>query len=195
MTSVQASDLDVRAALLVAARAELADRGHAAISLRAVARRAGVSHAAPKYYFADRAALLTAVAAEGFHALAAALRPVRSSLAAFGQAYIDFGLAHRALFDLMFRPTELHTGDPDLVHAQQAAIGALNSAVAIAEGQADPAPPASPDLTLICWALVHGLVVLTRDGALQSATQNQHRTGPELAHHLAAAFTTRLTEQ
>jgi len=70
----------------------------------------------------------------------------------------------------------------------------LNSAVAIAEGHTEPAPPASPELTLICWALVHGLVVLTRDGALQSATNRSHSTAPQLAHDLAAAFTTRLTD-
>src|ERR1700722_1777730 len=109
---------DVRGALLAAARAELAEHGHAGISLRAVARRAGVSHAAPKYYFSDRAALLTAVAAQGFAELASALRQVPSALAALGHAYITFALASPALFDLMFRPTELHPADPDLRHAQ-----------------------------------------------------------------------------
>ncbi len=195
MAPSEMSDLDVRAALLAAARAELAECGHAAISLRAVARRAGVSHAAPKYYFADRAALLTAVATEGFNELAAALRSVRASLAAFGQAYIDFGLANRALFDLMFRPNELHAGDPELLRAQRAAIGTLNSVVAIAEGQTEPVGAASPELTLICWALVHGLVVLTRDGALQSGAGRSHRSGPDLAHDLAAAFTAIVTDQ
>src|ERR1700758_4951023 len=82
-----------RAALLAAARAELAEHGHAGISLRAIARRAGVSHAAPKYYFSDRAALLTAVAAQGFAELADSLRQVPPALSALGHAYIAFALA------------------------------------------------------------------------------------------------------
>lgn len=194
MDSQHAANPDVRAALLTAARAELADRGHAAISLRAVARRAGVSHAAPKYYFADRAALLTAVATEGYQELAVALHLVQPSLATFGRAYIDFGLANRALFDLMFRPSELHVDDPDLLKSQESAIGMLNFAVAVAEGHAAPTP-ASSELTLISWALVHGLVVLTRDGALQSGAHHTHNAAPDLAYHLATAFTALVADQ
>jgi AcrR family transcriptional regulator len=158
-----------RAALLAAARAELDEHGHAGISLRAVARRAGVSHAAPKYHFPDRAALLTAIAADGFTALADALRQVTQShaddlLAALGRAYIDFGLANPALFDLMFRPSELHTDDPALLAAQQQAFGELGAAVAGRPGTTDVL-----SLTLTSWALVHGLTILARDGALRVA--------------------------
>ncbi|GAB3940877.1 hypothetical protein GCM10027614_25250 [Micromonospora vulcania] len=60
----------------------------------------------------------------------------------------------------MFRPTELHTDDPALRAAQDEAIGELSSAVHDV-----------PGLSLLSWALVHGLVVLARDGALQSATK------------------------
>lgn len=196
MTEQNSSASDVRAGLLAAARAELIDRGHAAISLRAVARRAGVSHAAPKYYFADRAALLTAVAIQGFTELTAALARVSSSLAAVGHTYIDFGLSNPALFDLMFRPSELHPTDPDLEQAQHAAIGMLNAAVAVAESsQGDPSEPGSQALTLISWALAHGLTVLARDGALQSATNSAPGTGADLARGLADAFTERITTQ
>jgi AcrR family transcriptional regulator len=166
-----------RAGLLAAARAELAEHGRSAISLRAVARRAGVSHAAPKHHFGDRAGLLTAVATDGFDALSAALRrvlppdvtPSPGVLADLGRAYIEFGLAHPGLFDLMFRPGELHVDDPALVRAQRAAIGILS---ATADRLVPPvrAPGTGPDapssLALSSWALVHGLVVLTRDGAL-----------------------------
>src|SRR5215204_1073569 len=68
---------DVREALLAAARAELVEHGRAAISLRAVARRAGLSHASPKYHFGDRSGLLTVIATEGFHALARDLSRVQ----------------------------------------------------------------------------------------------------------------------
>ena len=186
----------VREALLAAARAELVEHGRAGISLRAVARRAGLSHASPKYHFGDRSGLLTAVATEGFHALASQLSEVhegdaRQQLGVLGRAYIDFGLSQPALFELMFAPNELHADDPELIAAQQQAIGALTTAVShLAE--IDATVPGTPKLALISWALVHGLVVLARDGALQGppmpgATNTTDAT--ELAHSLADLFT------
>jgi AcrR family transcriptional regulator len=184
---------DVRASLLGAAQAELVEHGHAGISLRAVARRAGCSHAAPKHHFRDRAGLLTAVAADGFRTLTAELRTVTEAtpagrLAALGRAYIDFGLANRALFDLMFRPVELHPDDPVLRQAQGEAIGILAAAAG------DLEPPGVENLdarswTLLSWALVHGLVVLTRDGALRDeAHPDDADAAAALARSLAAAF-------
>jgi AcrR family transcriptional regulator len=183
----------VREALLAAARAELVEHGRAAISLRAVARRAGLSHAAPKYHFGDRSGLLTAIATEGFHALARHLSGVHESeaqqrLAALGRAYIDFGLSYPALFELMFTPDELRTTDPELVAAQHQAIGSLTTAVSRLAG-IDATAPGTPKLALISWALVHGLVVLTRDGALQAAATPPVTDAAELAHTLADLFT------
>jgi AcrR family transcriptional regulator len=183
----------VREDLLAAARAELVEHGRAAISLRAVARRAGLSHASPKYHFGDRSGLLTAIATEGFHALADHLSGVHESdaqhqLAALGRAYIDFGLSHRALFELMFTPSELHVADAELVAAQQQAIGALTTAVSRLAG-IDPTPAGTPKLALISWALVHGLVVLARDGALQAAAAPETTDAAELAHTLTDQFT------
>jgi AcrR family transcriptional regulator len=184
-----------RTALLAAARAELAEHGHAGISLRAVARRAGVSHAAPKYHFIDRAGLLTAVAAQGFAELARALRQVPPELAALGHAYITFALANPALFDLMFRPSELHPADPGLRDAQQDAIGVLDSAATAAGAPAGQSPAAPGELTLIGWALAHGLAVLARDGALQPASDDGQPGSAKLACHLVDVFTERLTQQ
>jgi len=191
MSTANPPTRDVRSALLAAARSELVAHGHAAISLRAIARRAGVSHAAPKYFFNDRAGLLTAVATEGFRALTAALQEIDENdtappLAAIGTTYIDFGLRHPALFDLMFRPSELHPTDPDLTHAQAEAIGVLNSVVVRV---APPTEPPPYRLTLISWALAHGLLVLTRDGALPSAAGTDTPEGAaKLAHNLAGIF-------
>jgi AcrR family transcriptional regulator len=184
----------VRNALLAAARAELAEHGRAAISLRAVARRAGLSHASPKYHFGDRSGLLTAIATEGFHALAHLLSEAHESdarrqLAVLGRAYIDFGLSHPALFELMFAPSELHADDPELAAAQQQAIGALTTAVSQLAGIDTTTPGDPPKLALISWALVHGLVVLTRDGALQAAATPPVAGSAELAHTLADLFT------
>jgi AcrR family transcriptional regulator len=182
----------VREALLAAARAELVEHGRAAISLRAVARRAGLSHASPKYHFGDRSGLLTAIATEGFHALARRLSEVhesdaRQQLAVLGRAYIDFGLSHPALFELMFAPGELHADDPKLIASQQQAIGSLTTAVSQLTGNG-ATPSGTPKLALISWALVHGLVVLARDGALQAAATPQATDAAELAHSLADLF-------
>jgi len=188
-----AARADVREALLTAARAELVEHGRAAISLRAVARRAGLSHASPKYHFGDRSGLLTAIATEGFHALVHHLSQVhepdaQQQLAVLGRAYIDFGLSHPALFELMFAPSELHATDPELIAAQQQAIGALTSAVSRAAG-IDASPSRTPELALISWALVHGLVVLARDGVLEAAAAPQATNAAELAHTLTDLFT------
>jgi AcrR family transcriptional regulator len=184
----------VRDALLSAARVELVEHGTAAISLRAVARRADVSHAAPKYHFRDRAGLLTAIATEGFLALSRALTradesDTRRQLAALGAAYIDFGLANPALFELMFAPDHLHASDAELVAAQQEAIGKLTSTVQRLTGT-DQTAAGTPTLALISWALVHGLVALTRHGALQAAADTGATGyGTALAYRLTEEFT------
>jgi AcrR family transcriptional regulator len=203
-----------REALLEAARAELVEHGNAAISLRAVARRAGVSHAAPKFHFGDRAGLLTAVATEGFQALAAALRQAvqhqgdhtpdgpesepsdAQRLAALGRAYVDFGLADPALFDLMHRPSELHPGDPGLSQAQQESMQILASAVGrVTSPVSAPGSSVPPALALISWALVHGLVALTRDGALQAAT-GMRKPGDvaDLVRNLTEVYSAQISE-
>ena len=96
--------------------------------------------------------------------------------------------SHPALFELMFAPCELHATDPELIAAQQQAIGALTTAVSRLAG-IDATSSGTPKLALISWALVHGLVVLARDGALQAATTPPATNGAELAHTLTDLFT------
>ena len=191
MTTATAPD-GAREALLAAARAELLEHGRAGISLRAVARRAGVSHALPKYHFQDRAGMLTAIATEGFEALGTALSQVveqdpHRRLAALGAAYIDFGLANPALFDLMFQPDQLHATDPELIAAQTNAIGVLIAAVTRIS-PVEASSSGAPTSALISWALVHGLVVLVRDGAIQAVAGTADGNGADLAHQLARRF-------
>ena len=180
--------------MLEAARSELVEHGHAAISLRAVARRAGLSHAAPKAHFEDRAALLTAVATDGFVALTADLAGVQAGpgteLAALGRAYVRFGLANPALFDLMFRPSELHPDDPALQQAQSEAIGVLRSAVdrLCCDVGTDVRTGSSSAVALVSWAFVQGLVVLTRDGALGGAAELDGKAVEDLALQLVDVF-------
>ncbi len=192
----QSSSAGGRQALLAAAQAELAEHGSAGISLRAVARRAGMSHAAPKHHFGDRAGLLSAVAADGFAALSTELHRVgdvapERRLAALGRAYIDFGVTHPALFDLMFRPSELRADDPALRQAQRAALDTLSTAVADSSSAvaAETTPGGTPVLTVLSWALAHGLVVLARDGALAvAAGADDPAAAARLAHRLTEQF-------
>src|ERR1700754_1736639 len=102
---------DVRAGILQASLALMNEGGLGALSMREVARRAGVSHQAPYHYFADREAILAELAGDGFDKLhdymVSALghaRPNRGSRAkALGEAYVRFALNHPELFKLMFR--------------------------------------------------------------------------------------------
>ncbi|MET9865788.1 TetR/AcrR family transcriptional regulator, partial [Streptomyces sp. NPDC006386] len=104
---------DLRRAILTAALDAIAVDGPSGLSLRDLARRAGVSHAAPAHHFKDRAGLLTAIAAEGFGLLATALREA-ADLKEAGVRYVRFAREHPAHFQVMFAPELLRAGDLDL---------------------------------------------------------------------------------
>ena len=193
---------DVRAALLAAARCELAEHGVGGISLRAIAQRAGVSRATPKWHFGDRAGLLSAVAVEGFRRLADDLRAAAAAagespaerLTALGRAYLNFGLNDAALFDLMFRSELLRRDDPALVAARAASYSVLSDTTGeiTAREQLGDDRFAS-ELSLLAWACVHGLVALVRDGALQAFTgAPTHAEAEQRAYDLADTFTNNL---
>jgi AcrR family transcriptional regulator len=159
---------DLRRALLEAAAAEIAEVGPSAISLRSIARRAGVSHAAPAHHFGDRAGLLAAVAAEGFRRMnddmLAAAAGSDEPLIAIGRAYVDFARANPGEFAVMFRP-ELLGPDPDLEAHGAAAHQRLTEAIAATPGAVcDGEDPAVTSARL--WSLVHGLATLIITGSL-----------------------------
>ncbi len=157
---------DLRAALLAAAEQELADAGVEGFSLRAVARRAGVSHAAPKHHFGDAAGLLSALAAEGFRRFlatqqareATAPPDARSQLLAAGLGYVDFAQARPALFRLMFGSAKPDFATPDLQQAGRAAYDHLCVQVQALGGGAN-------DVAAV-WAMAHGLADLAMSGRL-----------------------------
>src|SRR2546423_2801057 len=102
---------DLRRTLLAAAVEAIAEHGPAAISLRDLARRADVSHAAPAHHFGDKAGLLTAIAAEGYLLLAAALHDAAARTGSFlevGVAYVGFAVDQPAHFAVMYRPDLYH---------------------------------------------------------------------------------------
>jgi AcrR family transcriptional regulator len=159
---------DLRPALLESAESELAERGIEGFSLRGVAKRAGVSHAAPAHHFRDVNGLLTALAAEGFRRFLdkqksrqrkAAADPA-AQLIASGLGYIDFAVAHPALFRLMFSSDRPNHDEPELRRAASAAYQQLLDDVrgvrGAAPGQTDPAPLE----VMRTWAVAHGIADL-----------------------------------
>ncbi|MFB6392067.1 TetR/AcrR family transcriptional regulator [Polymorphospora lycopeni] len=156
---------DLRRALLAAAVEAIGESGPSAVSLRDLARRASVSHAAPAHHFGDKAGLLTVLAAEGFDRLADTLRPViaqTGSLLETGVAYIRFAVDHRAHFEVMFRPELYDHDNPAVVAARQRATDTLAAAVATrGEAGADARMDG-----LAAWSIVHGFATLWLGGAL-----------------------------
>ena len=115
---------DLRRALLAAAAAAITEQGVANLSMRDLARRAGVSHAAPTHHFGDKAGLLTALATEGFDQLAKALgtsRLASNSFLEMGVTYVRFAVTHRAHFEVMYRPELYRPDDPEVRQARAAA--------------------------------------------------------------------------
>ncbi|GAB2505730.1 Transcriptional regulator, TetR family [Corynebacterium atrinae] len=157
---------DLRAALLGHA-ADMLESGEN-FSMRALAKRAGVSNAAPYRHFDDREALESAVALEGFQDLRAQLASLPTppsdptDLAEFGVIYVRFALAHPARFKLMFG-RECDDRDDERVRAAGALNDLLTSAVA-----ADFPDSDAPALATAAWALAHGLAFLHLDGKLDN---------------------------
>lgn len=154
---------DLRRALLDAGTAMLEAGGLAALSLREVARKAGVSHNAPYRHFADREALLAGIATAGFDALGAAMAEAKGDRLAVGVAYVQFALARPRLFDLMFGPTLNPADHPDLGPAMTRSFAIFAGQFGVASPPVVPggAPSDGPRAQLIApWALAHGLAHL-----------------------------------
>ncbi|MFQ6395787.1 TetR/AcrR family transcriptional regulator [Nocardia sp. KC 131] len=180
---------DLRATILAAAAEQIATDGVDAISLRGLARRAGVSHAAPAHHFGDRSGLLTELAIEGFDLLADQLAAAGPDFREVGVAYIRFAREHPGHFDVMFRHELVHTDDPRLATARARSRAVLTSGTGQPAGQ------------LAAWSLVHGFAALWREGALKNSTLGPSgaiSTDPQavasgdpeaLARHMLAAVT------
>ncbi|GGO03195.1 TetR/AcrR family transcriptional regulator [Micromonospora parathelypteridis] len=164
---------DLRRALLAAALEAIEEVGPTALSLRDLARRAGVSHAAPAHHFGDKAGLLSALAAQGFDRLAQALTATGDDLLEAGVAYVDFAVAHRAYFEVMFRPELYRADDGELVAARQRARAALGAGVAALPS--DGAPADTERDALAAWSIAHGFATLWLAGALPARVGDDPR--------------------
>ncbi|GHA22426.1 TetR family transcriptional regulator [Streptomyces spiroverticillatus] len=152
--------------MLGAALEVIASEGVAAISLRDLARRAEVSHAAPAHHFKDKAGLLTAIAIEGFDLLAAAVDAVPAEephrLRELGARYVEFALGHPAHFEVMFQPRLLHADAPELTAAKDRAYAALRAGI-----EDLPDARRTQDARragLAAWSLAHGFATLRLSG-------------------------------
>ncbi|GIJ08810.1 TetR/AcrR family transcriptional regulator [Micromonospora andamanensis] len=157
---------DLRRTLLTAAVQAIEESGPAALSLRDLARRAGVSHAAPAHHFGDRAGLFTAIAVQGFDTLAAALAEAGDELLDLGVAYVEFAVRHRAHFEVMFHPDLHRADDAELRAARERSGAVLRAGLAHRSARPEPAADGPQGDVLAAWSIVHGFATLWLAGAL-----------------------------
>jgi AcrR family transcriptional regulator len=171
---------DLRPALLEAAVQAIEEVGPSAMSLRDVARRAGVTHPAATYHFGDKAGLLTGVATEGYRLLGESLRQAYEAMGSFlevGVAYVRFAVTHRAHFEVMYRPELYNHTDRELLQARAAAAALLYGSH-------------HPDIEQLnegvaAWAIVHGIATLWLNGNLPPQLgRDPEQIAREVASHL-----------
>lgn len=166
---------DLKAALLDAVEQHVRERGVGQVSLRAVARRAGVTHAASAHHFANKAGLLTAFATQGYLQLAnevvtsiedAHPQDGPAVLEAVGRGYVRFALANPGRFEVMFRLDVLNAGDRDFVAASDGAYALLVSTVARCGSEGFLGDKDPEVVSVAAWSIVHGLAALWISGRL-----------------------------
>jgi AcrR family transcriptional regulator len=155
---------DLRAVILAAAARLVAERGADRVSLRELARDAGVSHAAPAHHFTDRRGLFTALATQGFQLLAEALIEARPQFVDAAVAYVRFAIGHPGHYQVMFNKSLFDTSDAELAAAEAAAGAELSRGVATLADRSARADPAGAQLA--AWSLVHGFSTLWLNDAV-----------------------------
>jgi AcrR family transcriptional regulator len=163
-------------ALLKAAETVLERDGLQGLTLRAVAREAGVSHAAPTHHFGDLTGLLSELAAIGFRQFNAAMAAAGSGgpaalekALAKAKAYVAYARAHPGMYGLMFRNERLDMTRPSLHEAAHAAFAGLAGAIGASRHEQISAEALSLDQAAAiarAWSLVHGFTMLLLDGRL-----------------------------
>ncbi|MFE0173105.1 TetR/AcrR family transcriptional regulator [Streptomyces sp. NPDC059002] len=167
----------LRARLVTVGVELLATRGVQALSLREIARAAGVSHGAPRRYFPTHASLLSAIARQGFtdlaeqaeQAVGGSAADPRARLMALGRAYLAFAAEHSGMFELMFRHDLLENSGLGLRETSLPLFDALVGLVA----EARPASAAGPGARIVAgalWANLHGIAQLWGWGSLRLAS-------------------------
>jgi AcrR family transcriptional regulator len=168
---------DLRSALLAHALQILRDEGLDALTLRAVARAAGVSQTAPYRHFADRRALVAAVAAVGFRELERAMGEAmangggRAGFRGIASAYVGFGRGNPALYRVMFGSEVANTTElPELAVAARSSLGFVQTGLERLQGVGLVKEGDAAAMAVACWAALHGLVSLILDGQAETVT-------------------------
>ena len=180
MTVAVPLDEGLRERLLAVTADLLATDGIEALSLREIARRAGVSHGAPLRHFSSLASLLSSVAAEGFRRLFASVEAgvaaagrrasPRDRLVGAAHGYAAFALANPGHFTLMFRPDLLDLSSSEFAETGRAAFGQLVDLVRAYQARGWQTDVESIQLAGAMWGAVHGVTSLWLQGAMSGAT-------------------------
>lgn len=180
---------DLKRALLDAALEMLDAEGADGIGLRELARKVGVSPAAPYRHFRSRQALLEAVATEGFRRFSAMMEAKEADLSedeqlpAMAEAYVRFALVQPALFRLMFSRQIDKQGNKALYNA------AIDAYASLAKAAAREVPDAPSEGAVIAWSFVHGLAMLLLDEQILGVSpQNSDSLVRNLAQRFVAAM-------
>lgn len=185
---------DLRAAAVAAAVAEVEEVGISAASMRRIARRAGVTHAALAHHFAHKTGLFTAVATEGFRRMAEAIEPAASGDRGFlcgGAEYVRFALENRGFYEVLFRPYLCHQDDRDLKQARTAAFDILygtarRSLASVCD--ADTLTDADvASLVIAGWSMFHGYATLLATENLADRPSGDILRGVELLARLVGS--------
>jgi AcrR family transcriptional regulator len=193
---------DLRQKVLEASVALIEEGGLDRLSMREVARKAGVSHQAPYHYFEDREAILAAVAGEGFEKMEQSLvrataqsgeEPVKA-VEAMGRAYVDFALRHPGYFQAMFRSDAVPLDHyPEVRRREDEAFGNLVEGI----GKAFVHHPAEDRqaIAVACWAMVHGLATLILEGSLARKLKIPKARQKQMADEVIGTFTRLLAKE
>jgi AcrR family transcriptional regulator len=175
----------LRPALLAAAVDAIVEHGPGALSMRDLARRAGVSHAALTHHFGDRAGLLTALAGEGYGLLADAMERAASGQGQpldLAVSYVRFAIDHRGHFELMNRPDLYNPADERIAVAQHRGEAALSSVMRTLTPEQVGEDPVIADMAL--RSLTHGFATLWLQQSLTSLLGDD----PEAATRAVVGF-------
>jgi AcrR family transcriptional regulator len=185
---------DLRQDVLQASLALIEEGGLDRLSMRKVARKAGVSHQAPYHYFGDREAILAALAGEGFSRLGQSLARAAAdagepgdAVVAMGKAYVDFAIRHPPYFQVMFRADAVPLDRyPEARKQENEAFGKLVEE--IDKAFTNQAPEERRRIAVAVWAMVHGLATLILEGSLARKVGVPKLQQKQLAHEVIGTF-------
>jgi AcrR family transcriptional regulator len=168
----------LREALLRAAEKALETGGVQSISLRELSRELGVSHTSPRRHFADKQALLDALALRGFEQFDEALeraagkrgQDFKARLTKLARAYVGFALKHPALLSLMFETKQRPDAPRELLEASEKAFSHAPATFVEAQAAGEVVPGDPAHLALVVFSALLGLVSISTDGKFKGVS-------------------------